>query len=96
MQVWDPYQDVVGIELRAHEDCHISTLIETDSKDISKVLIVFSTVAEECARLVDVAEQRFFGPLSCYGERFDNSPVTLSMGMVISKTDFLFPAARRS
>ncbi|EKX45132.1 hypothetical protein GUITHDRAFT_139069, partial [Guillardia theta CCMP2712] len=73
--VWDPYQDVVGIELRAHEDCHISTLIETDSKDISKVLIVFSTVAEECARLVDVAEQRFFGPLSCYGERFDNSPL---------------------
>ena len=71
-EVWDPHADVVGISHEPAEQCRIHELIDTDNKEMCKVIAVFAALSEEFAELVESGQRDFYGPLSCFGERFDD------------------------
>ena len=71
-EVWDPHADVVGICHEPAEQCRIHELIDTDNKEMCKVIAVFAALSEEFAELVESGQRDFYGPLSCFGERFDD------------------------
>jgi len=71
-EVWDPHTDVVGINHEPAEQCRIHTLIDTDNKEMTKVIGVFAALSEEFATLVEIGQRDFYGPLACFGERFDD------------------------
>jgi hypothetical protein len=72
-ELWDPHSDVVGINHEPAEQCRIHELIDTDNKSMAKVLAVFAALSEEFSTLVEIGQRDFFGPLSCFGERFDDN-----------------------
>jgi hypothetical protein len=72
--VWDPHADAIALSHEPAEQCQIHALIDTDNKEMTKVMAVFAALSEECAALVEIAQRDFFGPLACFGERFDESP----------------------
>ena len=72
--VWDPHADAIALSHEPAEQCQIHALIDTDNKEMTKVMAVFAALSEECAALVEIAQRDFFGPLACFGERFDDSP----------------------
>jgi WASH complex subunit 7 len=71
--VWDANADVVGLKYDSVEECRVHALIDTDNKEMCKVMAVFAALSEECAALVQDGERDFFAPLSCFGERFDDA-----------------------
>mmetsp|Transcript_11124 Transcript_11124/g.26766 ORF Transcript_11124/g.26766 Transcript_11124/m.26766 type:complete len:1150 (-) Transcript_11124:108-3557(-) len=74
-EVWDEFNDLVAIKHEAVEQCSTADLVATENKEIGKIITVFSVLADECLSLRDVAEKDFFGPLSCFGERFNDDPL---------------------
>ncbi len=75
VQVWDEFNDLLSIKHEAEENCSVADLIVTDNKEIGKIITTFTVLGDECLRLRDVAENEFFGPLSCFGERYNDDPV---------------------
>jgi hypothetical protein len=72
-EVWDPHLDVVGINHEPAEQCRIHTLIDSDNKEMTKVMSVFAALSEEFGTLVEIGQRDFYGPLACFGERFDDT-----------------------
>ena len=46
------------------EQCRIHELIDTDNKEMCKVIAVFAALSEEFAELVESGQRDFYGPLS--------------------------------
>jgi WASH complex subunit 7 len=75
VQVWDAFSDVVAVRYEAIEHCECFELVRTDNSIIGKVLMALGAVSSECRLLKKHAEDNFYRPLSCFGERFDDGPV---------------------
>ncbi len=75
MQVWDAFSDVVAVRYEAVEHCESYELVRTDNSIIGKVLIALGAISNECYTLKKHAEDNFYRPLSCFGERFHDGPL---------------------
>lgn len=71
-EVWDVTRDPIGLDFQPKEFVELSELLKTDNAVIRKLITVFAVLCEESVRLVQFAEEEFFGPLSVYGERVED------------------------
>eukprot|EP00286_Rhodomonas_abbreviata_P028524 CAMPEP_0181299654 /NCGR_PEP_ID=MMETSP1101-20121128/6465_1 /TAXON_ID=46948 /ORGANISM="Rhodomonas abbreviata, Strain Caron Lab Isolate" /LENGTH=1130 /DNA_ID=CAMNT_0023404825 /DNA_START=156 /DNA_END=3545 /DNA_ORIENTATION=+ len=92
-EVWDEFNDLVAIKLDVSEHCSTADLIATDNKEIGKIITTFAVLTDECLRLRNIAEKEFFCPLACFGERFDDTP--LSEGDEAEQVAALIPLMER-
>ena len=74
-EVWDAFSDVVAIRYEAHEQCETFELVRTDNAFIGKVIMALSALSAEYVALRKEAEARFYGPLACFGERFEDGEI---------------------
>eukprot|EP00742_Colponemidia_sp_Colp-10_P007056 GILJ01007574.1.p1 GENE.GILJ01007574.1~~GILJ01007574.1.p1 ORF type:complete len:1186 (+),score=205.74 GILJ01007574.1:74-3559(+) len=71
-EIWDlgTGRDPIGLDGEPKEYCvPLNELIKTENQVLNKVFIVFTAIASEIRELTQLAQNKFFGPLTMFGER---------------------------
>lgn len=63
----DAETQVINIDMQPVDTDHIAKMIHTDNQQLNKVVLVFSVLCSEMKNLGDLAERKFYGPLTMFG-----------------------------
>ena len=96
-EVWDCDRDPIGLLTQPYEAKKIQDLFSSDNKPFDKVMTVFAFLCWEVHELRQIAVEKFFAPLSLFGEVPDedeDAVCTLLRGHFLWTQVFGLPRSR--
>ena len=74
-EAWHEENDVIAIDLTASDPLTTAAMLNTDNAQFNKVATAIGTVIWELQGMQDIAEARFYGPLTQFGHKYSEHAI---------------------
>lgn len=72
-EAWAPENEIIGLSTEPFDRAHIGKMISTHNQQFNKVALVFAHLSSEMFDLTQLAESKFYGPLTMFGHQLEEA-----------------------